>query len=196
MLQTADYILGLQAFLAAFPLHQNFTVDVAKTVLDDAVDYNGLVISEWRTTLLRIGEVEGASGGASFFWFGSHSPLMSSSLSPSDQPELRDLLINFDLPPSFTTASAFLSALVSNPVLFLAPALPSPPATPQPACAALDIVRRSRLPSSGHFRQCTRCGDRTEKRATLGTETGKWSAYELGWDARCMCGGLWLGQVC
>jgi hypothetical protein len=61
--QAADSILGLQAFLATFPVHQNFTVDTAKTVLDDVVDNNGLIIAEWRSILHKLGEIEGTTGG-------------------------------------------------------------------------------------------------------------------------------------
>lgn len=61
--QAAECILGLQAFLAGFPPHQNVTVDTAKTVLDDVVDYSGLVLREWTSILAKIGELPGLSGG-------------------------------------------------------------------------------------------------------------------------------------
>lgn len=62
LFQAAESILGLQAFLATFPMHQNFTVDTAKTVLDDVVDHNGLVLAEWRAVLNKIGETEDVTG--------------------------------------------------------------------------------------------------------------------------------------
>jgi hypothetical protein len=70
LLRIAEDILGLQAFLATFPPNSNITVDISRTVLDDAVDYNGLVLGEWRNLLLKIGEIPGlGQGGPSF----SHS---------------------------------------------------------------------------------------------------------------------------
>lgn len=61
--QATDCIIGLQTFLATFPLYQNLVVDTAKTVLDDLVDFNGLVLPEFRSVLVKIASVDGASGG-------------------------------------------------------------------------------------------------------------------------------------
>ena len=62
-MQAIECILGLQAFLGTFPLYQNMLVDTAKTILDDVVDFNGLVLSEWKSVLLKVAEVDGATGG-------------------------------------------------------------------------------------------------------------------------------------
>lgn len=47
----------------------------------------------------------------------------------------------------------------------------------------------------GDFKLCLRCGEKTERRVTTGNETGKWTAFELGWEGRCACGGSWIREV-
>lgn len=137
---------------------------------------------------------------------------------PTDSPALRELLVTFDLvSPQFEKSIATTSALLASSALFLPAELPTPPATPQASSnlsphpggsahashdlsvlqtpsSALDIIRRNRLAEKGLFQRCTRCGERAERRVLLGSETGKWSAYEIGWEHKCMCGGLWYAD--
>lgn len=56
------------------------------------------------------------------------------------------------------------------------------------------------------FRQCTKCGRRTTTAGPMATKgvaeleqqqhqivpAGKWAAFEMGWEVRCACGGLWI----
>lgn len=188
LLQAATYILGLQAFLAAFPPAQNFTVDMARQVLDDAIDSAGLVLTEWRAALVGASDVEGLTG---------------------DSAELASLLVRFEVPTSLATARAVVGALLANPALRAPVGPPTPPATPPPfgspslalgsasaaAGEATDIVRRARLGPAGAGRVeekgCTRCGGRTEVRQRTGMESGKWAAWEAAWEGRCACGGAW-----
>ena len=73
LLRITENILGLQSFLASFPPNSNITVDISRTVLDDAVDYNGLVLTEWRNALVKIGEIEGLNQGSSDLQMRSNS---------------------------------------------------------------------------------------------------------------------------
>jgi len=190
LLQAASAVLGLHAFLAAFPPAQNFTVDLARQVLDDALDRSGLVLTEWRSALVGASGVEGLAGGAA---------------------ELTALLVRFEVPESLATARAVVDALLANPGLHVPVGPPTPPATPpqlpfgspgEPLIGgaldneATDVVRRSRLPPKGQARveekQCTRCGSRTEVQRRTGMESGKWVAWEAAWEGRCACGGAWV----
>lgn len=59
LLKTVEAILGLQAFLGTFPSNSNITVDLSRTVLDDTIEFNGLVAVEWRNFLQGIDALEG-----------------------------------------------------------------------------------------------------------------------------------------
>ncbi|KAI5478688.1 hypothetical protein MNV49_004715 [Pseudohyphozyma bogoriensis] len=54
IIKIAEWIIGLQHFLAAFPVGTNVMVDVSRSVLDDVVDYNGLVVKEWYGAVSQI----------------------------------------------------------------------------------------------------------------------------------------------
>ena len=64
LLRASACILGLQAFLAVFPIGSNVTVEVSRFVLDDVVNYIGLVLHKWGAMLMRVGALDGLSGGA------------------------------------------------------------------------------------------------------------------------------------
>ena len=132
----------------------------------------------------------------------------------TDDAALRDLLVTFDpASPHFDKAIESVTSLLSASGLFLPAELPTPPATPQVSSSLtqqnalpdelsllqaplnpLDLIRRNRLSEKGLFQRCTRCGERAERRVLLGTEAGKWSAYEIGWEQKCLCGGLWYAD--
>lgn len=184
LLKAAGYVLGLHAFLGAFPPASNLTVDMARAVLDDAAEEGGLVLDEWRSTLVGVGNVEGLSGSS---------------------PDLASLLTDLAIPASFATARAVVGALLSNQAMLATQTPPTPPCTPPPFLSsslvldstnAVDIVRRSRLPTKGRVEEksCTRCGDRTELKRRTGMESGRWVAWEQGWESRCACGGAWRYQ--
>ncbi|SCZ97001.1 BZ3500_MvSof-1268-A1-R1_Chr4-2g06923 [Microbotryum saponariae] len=168
-----EAILGLQAFLRGFPIHQNFTVDMAKMVLDDAVEYNGLILTEWRKVL------DGFEGAVKV-----------------EPGTIKDALVEFSLPPGSVDSSVLstITTALSNTSLFLPRGLPTPSSSADPTSPSTtyDIVRRCKLDRVGSFKVCTRCGEKAERK--VGNETGKWAAYELGWETRCMCGGAWRAE--
>ncbi|KDE04309.1 hypothetical protein MVLG_05263 [Microbotryum lychnidis-dioicae p1A1 Lamole] len=168
-----EAILGLQAFLRGFPIHQNLTVDMAKMVLDDAVEYNGLILMEWRKVL------DGFEGAVKV-----------------EQGTIKDALVEFSLPPGSVDSSVLstITTALSNTSLFLPKGLPTPASSADPSSPSTtyDIVRRCTLDRVGSFKVCTRCGEKAERK--VGNETGKWAAYELRWETRCMCGGAWRAE--
>ncbi|KAL8276520.1 hypothetical protein RQP46_011068 [Phenoliferia psychrophenolica] len=199
LLRAATCILGLQSFLGSFQLGSNVVVDVSRSVLDDVVNYNGLILTEWSAMLVRVGALEGFSGVS---------------------PELQDLLTKFIIPTTLSNSITMALALLSLPSLFLT-LPPSPPTTPAsannpdtlpaldlvrkgptPASAnnpdtlpALDLVRKGRLPTTGAFKECTKCGGRTERKEVNATDAGKWAGIEMAWQGRCCCGGLWVART-
>ncbi|SCV69521.1 BQ2448_2541 [Microbotryum intermedium] len=168
-----EAILGLQAFLRGFPVHQNFMVDMAKMVLDDAVEYNGLILTEWRKVLV------GFEGGLKV-----------------EEDVIKDALVEFSIPPGSvdTHVLSTITRALSNPSLFLPKGLPTPPSSSDSNSPSTkyDIVRYCKLDRDGSFKVCTRCGEKAERK--VGNETGKWAAYELGWEVKCMCGGAWRAE--
>ncbi|KAK4058635.1 GTPase-activating protein [Microbotryomycetes sp. JL221] len=182
LVKAAEYVLAFKAFLSSFPLHQNAVVDTAKTILDDAIDFGGLNLVEWKAALGQI-DVQQASSSV-----GSQT-LLFSLVSP-EQDE--------------ATTKTFLDTVLTPSNLFVPSALPTPPATPFDSSALtserddtnkVDILRRSRLPTTGDVKKCLQCGSKTEKRMLSGTETGRWTAYELDWEAKCSCGGQWIWDM-
>lgn len=107
----------------------------------------------------------------------------------TEKPQTRDLLIDFTIPPSFLPVCTQIFQHLSNPNLIIS-LPPTPPTSPSASNNALDVIRKGKLPDTGSFRMCTRCGEKSEATEREGTETGRWQAYELGWEVRCMCGGL------
>ncbi|KAM0748878.1 hypothetical protein T439DRAFT_56434 [Meredithblackwellia eburnea MCA 4105] len=172
LLRAAECILGLQAFLAVFPINSNMTVDMSRNVLDDVVGFNGLVLREWVAALTRVGELDGLTGFAS--------------------PDLQNMLVDFTIPDSLMASSNIAQAIISDPSLLLTTP-PTPPATPLATVPSpeLDIVRKGRLPRVGSFRECTKCGAKTERKEISVNEAGKWASVELSYEGRCACGGLW-----
>lgn len=122
-----------------------------------------------------------------------YESLLISDTFLEDSPQMQDLLVEFIIPTSLSASSQQIVNLISSPTLLLSTPL-TPPVTPKPHIAATDIIKKGRLPEEGRFRVCTKCGERNVRSGAangLGVETGKWAAFEMGWDVRCCCGGLW-----
>lgn len=101
------------------------------------------------------------------------------------------MLVTFTVPPSLHPATTLVTTYLSSPLLLLPTSLlPSPPTPSVP----LDIIRKARLTPHLQLRQCTKCAERSEKRDENAPESAlsKWGAWEMAWEARCSCGGLWV----
>lgn len=104
------------------------------------------------------------------------------------------MLVEFLVPAALSNATTMATAILSLPSLFLATP-PTPPTTPSATLPPLDLVRKGRLPATGAFKECTKCGERTEKREISVVEGGKWAGVEMAWEGRCTCGGMWVGKT-
>jgi hypothetical protein len=101
------------------------------------------------------------------------------------------MLVTFTIPASLHPSTTLITTHLSSPLLLLPSSLlPSPPTPTIP----LDIIRKARLTPLLKLRQCTKCAERSQRRDDNGRENavGKWGAWEMAWEARCSCGGLWV----